>query len=125
MEKNLQKIKEEYINLQEKLSQLSELSLTTQLPKNSSGSLDRREYGEMSKRFSFLQTIVDQINKKEVIEKAIKENEELLKTEEDKELQELAKEEISKLEKEKGKIENEIEKIIEKNESDKSSREML
>jgi len=123
MEKNLQKIKEEYINLQEKLSQLSELSLTVNNTKNENKtiSLNREEYGELSKRFYFLQTIVDQINKKEVIEKAIKENEELLKTEEDKELQELAKEEISKLKQEKEKIENEIEKIIEENESDKSS----
>lgn len=122
MKNNLEKIKEEYNNLQEKLSQLSGLSFTTQLPKNSSGSLDRREYGEMSKRFSFLQIVVEQINRKEAIEKAIKENKELLETEQDKELQEMAKEEISKLEKEKEKIENEIEKIIEENESDKSSR---
>ncbi|HOA47483.1 MAG TPA: peptide chain release factor 1 [Candidatus Pacearchaeota archaeon] len=127
MEKNLEKFKEEYNNLQRRLSQLSELSLAINNKKseNKTISLNKKNYGELSKQFSFLQSIIDQINKKEKIEKSIKENEELLKAEKDKEFQKLAEEEISKLKQEKEKIEKEIERIIEENESDKSSTDAV
>jgi len=90
MPKNLKKIKEEYNDLQKKLSN-SELSFT----------LNREKYGELSKRFIFLQKIMEKVERKEAIEKTIKENEEILEKENEEELKELAKEENEILKKEK------------------------
>jgi len=109
-DEDFEKLKEEYNDLQRKLS-------------NPELSLRGEEYGKLSKRFVFLQQLIEKINRKEIIEKNIKENEEILEGKENEgELKILAKEEIETLKKEKETIEKEIETFLKDDEKNQSSQ---
>ncbi len=76
----------------------------------SSGDIDysSKEYQELNKEFSFLKPTVDSYKKLLQIKKEIEESEELLETEKEKELRELAEEEINQLKEKKQKLEAEL-----------------
>jgi len=103
-------IEKEYFSLQEKLS-------------NPELVLDNKKYAEISKRFSLLQKAIERINDLKKVQKEIKDNQEILKKEKDKEIKDLAEEEIKKLEKKEEELKNEIEKII--NPENSSGNEVL
>ena len=104
------KLKEEYKELQKKLS-------------NPELSLDRKEYGKISKRLALLQNSISKIEELEKNKKALKENKEILEKEKDEELKKLANEEIKVLEGKNKKLEEEIEK--ETNPKEELSNEVL
>lgn len=96
LEKNdFEESKKEYIVLKSKME-------------NSESFTDRKGYGKLSKRFYFLEKLIEKINKKEEIDKNIKDNKLILKKERDEELIKLIEEEIENLKNEKNKIEKEI-----------------
>lgn len=73
---------------------------------------DKNEYAKLSKRFSILEKVIERIKRKETIEKELKENEEILKTEKNEGFVNLIEEEIKKLKKEKNETEKQIELMI-------------
>lgn len=107
---DFQKIKKEYKELQEKLS-------------NPELVLDRDQYGQFSKRLSDLQPIVEKIEELEKTETSLKENEEILQKENDQDLKKLAEEEIKTLKKKKEETEKELEETD--SPQSKSSNEVL
>lgn len=107
---NIEKIKKEYSELQKKLSKPELI-------------LDKNEYIELSKRFSFLENAIVRIKELEKIEKEIKENKEIIEKEQEKEIKELAQEELKRLEEKREKLKEEIENII--NPKENSLNEVL
>ena len=107
-----EELKKEYEDLSKKLSD-PELSL------------NREKYGKTSKRFSYLQNIIGKTERKELIEKNIKENEEILKNETDEEMKTLAREDLEKIKKEKNQIEKTIDAIKKESDPSTSHNEIL
>jgi len=107
MKKKLQDLKKEYKDLSQKLSNPKILS-------------DKGEYQKLSKKFSLLQRIIEKKENLKKIGENIKESQEIVETEKDQELVNLAKEEIKKLLNEKGKIQQQLRQIL-KEDKEKSS----
>ncbi len=84
-QKKMEELKKEYEILKERVIDTSEMQ-------------DRRGYQKLSKRFNELQEIMDMYHKILELEKTIEENKEFIKEEKNKELIELAQEEISESE---------------------------
>jgi len=73
---------------------------------------DRKKYAEISKEFKHLEQLVEKIKQYEQLQARIKEAREMLKTEKDKELRELAKEEWETLEPEAERLADEIKLLL-------------
>ena len=110
---NFEELKKEYDILQKKLSNFNKSGL----------SLNRQEYGKLSKRLALLQEIFNKIKEKEKTEKNIRENEEILKEGEDEELKKIAEQDMKNFKKKRDRLEKEIEEIL--NPKEKSAREVL
>ncbi len=93
----LEEIKKEYKKITEKLSNPNQIS-------------DSKKFGELSKKRSSLKEVVNIIEKYEKVKKRIKENQELIKNED--ELAELAKEELTNLKEKRDSLKNELKSLM-------------
>ena len=99
MKDKLEKIKKEYEEITKELSEFGVVS-------------DIKKFKNLNKRQSKLKEIVDEYEQLLTVEKTIKENNEIIKKESDKELISMATEENEKLAEKKRKLESKIQLLI-------------
>lgn len=99
MQKQIEEIKKEYQEIQEKLSAPEVIS-------------DSRKIAELGRRQAELAEIIGVIGELEKIEKAMRENAEIINTEEDAEMKQMAMDENIKLSEKKAELEKKLEKML-------------